>query len=85
LELEEGKEEMFTIKHIIKNGDDMEVLYQAKHVTMRGGEHKHTDESSGLRLFEVNGDDNLAVTLSAPGSVAFVMNENGATIARYDL
>lgn len=73
---------MFTVKVIHK--DKSEWLYSAKAVTMRRGQHEEGLPMPGLNLHCVNGDDGSIVNISAEGSTAFVMNESGATVARYD-
>ena len=73
---------MFTVKVI--NKDKSEWLYATKAVTMRRGPHEEGLPLPGLNLHGVYGDDGATVNISAEGTTAFVMNDGGATVARYD-
>lgn len=73
---------MFTVKVI--SSDKSEWLYSAKAVTMRRGPIDDALPMPGLNLHCANGDDGSIVNISANGTTAFVMNESGSTVARYD-
>lgn len=77
---------MFTVKHITypSNGDEpataVEELYEARQIIKT---------SKGIRMLGAGGGDTPigAELLLYPssGAVVFVMNENGATVSRFDL
>jgi hypothetical protein len=73
---------MFTVKQIINpdSTEQEEFLYQAAHVF-------HTNQGSlpGVRLQGEGGVAEASVILNGRGSIVYVMNENGATVARYNL
>jgi hypothetical protein len=66
---------MLTVKHISLSGD--EVLYQAHECTFSPA----TDDGLCPNTVWVGGDDKTPLT----GGTVFVMNDNGKTVARYDL
>lgn len=78
---------MFSV--LVKDKDQKdcssEWIYSCKAAVMRHGrlQDMREGEAPGLTLFNVNEDDALSVNISAEGSVAYVMNEGGATIATY--
>ena len=70
---------MFTVKTVVNHNTSdpqEEFLYSAKHV-MR--------TPNGVHLHGVGGDRDAEVIIDGPNTLVFVMNENGSTVARYDL
>ena len=74
---------MFTVRHI-ENGVDN--LYQAERVTFfdpRNGSTEAPDNPTLLGALELRNGDTFITGLW--GGMAYVMNEHGSTVARYDL
>lgn len=74
---------MFSIKVIQNDGKEFpeELLYQAQYVEYRKGNSKDGTVGPGVRLLGVA--DGHMITFSGPDTTVFVMNEQGATVAKY--
>ena len=77
---------MFAIKVIQNAGkeNEEELLYQAEYVERRR-KASLDGEGAGVRLVDISGSKGNAVHFSGPDTTIFVMNEQGATVARYEL